>query len=180
MDGRKLRVAVLALGAALSIGASNVTVGPTDAIQCYEYAHYDDSLEAVRLCSLAIEMQMLGRIDLAATHANRGVIQSRRGSFERALNDYDQALRLNPLLLSAWINRGNVLVRMKRFGEAIVDYGEAIELSDGGSALTFYNRGIAHDRQDSKARARRDYLRAVELEPESRRYRDALEDAEAH
>ena len=178
MDRRKLRVAVLALGVALSIGASTVTFGPSDAILCYEYAHYDDSLDAVQLCTLAIEKQMLGRIDLAASYANRGVIQSRRGRYERALSDYDEALRLNPLLLHAWINRGNVLVRMKRFDEAIVDYDNAIELSDGRSALSFYNRGIAHDKQDNEARARRDYLRAAELEPQTRRYRDALEDTE--
>lgn len=178
MDGRKLRVAVLALGVALSMGASKVTIGPSDAILCYEYAHYDDSLDSVRLCTLVIKLQMLGRIDLAATYANRGVIQARRGRFERALNDYDQAIRLNPLLLNAWINRGNVLVRMKRVEEAITEYDKAVELSEGRSALTFYNRAIAHDKQDNKARARRDYLRAVELEPQTRRYREALEGTE--
>jgi tetratricopeptide (TPR) repeat protein len=178
MDRILLRVAVLALGVVLSMGAAKTTLGPSAAIQCYEYAHYDDSLDSLQVCSDAIQDDMLGRLDLAATYANRGVILSRRGRYEQALNDYDQALRLNPLLLNAWINRGNVLVRMKRLEEAIPDYDKAVELSDGQSALAFYNRGIAHEKQGNTARARRDYLRAVELDPETRRYRDALEGTE--
>ncbi|MEE9255109.1 MAG: tetratricopeptide repeat protein [Pseudomonadales bacterium] len=178
MDGRVLRVAILALGVALSMGASKVVLGPSDALLCYEFAHYDDSRDSVDLCTRAIREQLIGRIDLAATYANRGVIRARRRHYERALDDYDDALRLNPLLLNAWINRGNVLVRMKRYDEAQKDYDKAVEMSDGQSALVFYNRGIAHEKQGNKARARRDYLRAVELEPDTRRYRDALESTE--
>lgn len=166
------------LGVALSVGASKVMVGPSDAILCYEFAHYDDSPDSVDLCSRALNEEMIGRIDLAATYANRGVIRVRRGRYLRALADYDVALRMNPLLLNAWINRGNVLVRLKRYDEALEDYGKAVEMSDGQSALTFYNRGIAYEKQGNEARARRDYLRAVELDPDSRRYRDALQSTE--
>lgn len=178
MYWRVLAAVAAALAAALSMGAARTIIGTSDAMLCYEYAHYDNSIEGVDLCTRAIKEQGLSRIDLAATYANRGVIQARRGQDERALDDYEDAVRLNPVLLNAWINRGNALVRLKRFKEAVENYDKAVELSDGQSALAFYNRGLAYEKQGNKARARRDYLRAVEIDPNTKRYRDALESTE--
>jgi len=44
-------------------------------------------------------------------HNNRGVCFGRTNEHEKALADFDEAIRLNPELVAAYINRGNVKVK---------------------------------------------------------------------
>ncbi|MEE4360209.1 MAG: tetratricopeptide repeat protein [Pseudomonadales bacterium] len=155
--------------------AAETVIGLTNAQRCYEYALAEiGSLNAADVCTEAIERETLSTTDLAATYCNRGLIFSRSNRTKRAIADFDQALAMDPTLVHALINRGNVMVRAKRFEDALKDYEAAIFYSEGRNPLIFYNRSIVYEKLGRLADAREDLLRALQLRPDSRQYREAL------
>ncbi len=59
---------------------------------------------------------------------------------DRAIADYNEAIRLNPNLANAFGNRANAYVRKGNNNGAIADYNEAIRLDPKG-AVNLCNRG---------------------------------------
>ena len=156
-------------------GAAETVIGSARAQSCFQSAVSGASnQQAINVCSAAIEGDALRPRDLAATYVNRGIMLSRRGRHEAALRDFDTALEKERALVHALINRGNVLVRLKRFEEAVVDYDRAVFYSEGRDPLVFFNRSLAYEHLGRGAEAREDLVRAVQLDPESALYRDAL------
>ena len=81
---------------------------------------------------------------LATAFDNRGVAYRRKGEYDRALQDYEQAIHLNPDNANAYNNRG-IIYRIKGdYDRAIADYGEAIWLKSGNFPAAFYNRALAY------------------------------------
>ena len=72
---------------------------------------------------------------------NRGIAYRRAGDLERALLDYNEAIRLNPLAADAFNNRGNAYKELNQFDRAIQDYDEAIRLNPH-YAHAYNNRGV--------------------------------------
>ena len=175
---RTLTRTALGLGlvaAANLAGAAETVIGSARAESCYQNALSGASnLQAIELCTASIEGDALRPRDLAATYVNRGIILSRRGRHEAALEDFTTALEKERALVHALINRGNVLVRLKRYEEALVDYDRAVFYSEGRDPLVFFNRSLAYENLGRGAEAREDLVRAVQLDPESSLYRDAL------
>src|SRR6516162_2760697 len=58
-------------------------------------------------CTAAIRSGKWKGRDLAWVHLDRGVAWRAKGDNNRAIADYDQAIRLNPKLAIAYNNRGN-------------------------------------------------------------------------
>jgi len=93
---------------------------------------------------MSIQSDQERRERLATAFDNRGVAYKRKGEFDRALQDYEQAIRLNPTNANAYNNRG-VIYRIKgEYGRAIADYDEAISLKHGDYPAAYYNRALAH------------------------------------
>ena len=79
-----------------------------------------------------------------------------------AVADYDQALRLNPRLVYAWYNKGNLFYSLGDYTSALQCYGEALKLDPAfGTAL--FNRGITYLRLGNKRMAFADLSKAGEL-----------------
>ncbi len=76
----------------------------------------------------------------------RGLIYARKGEYDRAIQDYDQAIRLNPNDAQAFNNRGNVYVTKGQYDRAIQDYDQAIRLNPKDAKALLY-RGIAQFEQ---------------------------------
>ena len=57
-------------------------------------------------CTTIIQSSQEAREKLATAFDNRGVAYRLKGDYERALQDYDQATRLNPDNANAFNNRG--------------------------------------------------------------------------
>ena len=170
-----LLAAPLLLLAPGMVRSAETVLGATNAQRCYEYALTGTSSRmAIDVCTDAIADETLDQDDLAATYCNRGLLQMRSKRHERALADFDRALRIDPALVHALINRGNLHMRTKHFERALEDYDSAIFYSQGRSALAFYNRSLLHERAGRMTEAREDLLRAIQLQPESREYREAL------
>jgi tetratricopeptide (TPR) repeat protein len=67
-----------------------------------------------------------------------------KGEYDHALQDYDQAIHLNPDNANAYNNRG-IIYRIKGdYDRAISDYDEAIWLMSGNFPAAFYNRALAY------------------------------------
>jgi lipoprotein NlpI len=65
-----------------------------------------------------------------------------RVGYERAIQDFDEAIRLDPKNKTAFNNRGYVYAAKGQYRRAIQDYDEAIKL-DPKLAIAFLNRGHA-------------------------------------
>lgn len=161
---------------AASAHASETTLGISSAHLCYEYASADhaSARRAVDTCTRAIESEPLSSRDLAATFSNRGIVQAQRARYAQAVQDYDRAIAINPILVHAIINRANARTRMKQFKEALTDYDLAAFYSEGRNDLVFYNRALLFLQMGRPENARNDLLRALEAQPDSLRYREAL------
>ena len=70
---------------------------------------------------------------------NRGNAYAATGNFNRAIEDYDQAIQLNPTMATAFDNRGRAYSEQNQIGRAIADYDEAIRLNPN-SAVALHNR----------------------------------------
>ena len=71
-----------------------------------------------------------------------GVIHHQRGNHAEAVRHIDAALAINPMLASAYNNRGNALGELTRFDEALASYDHAITHKPD-YVEAFLNRGIA-------------------------------------
>ncbi|MHA7841420.1 MAG: tetratricopeptide repeat protein, partial [Gammaproteobacteria bacterium] len=81
-----------------------------------------------------------------------------------AIEDYDEALRLDPKYALAYFNRGFAKRFLGRYDEAIRDYDEALRL-DPEDALAYFYRGLAKVQLGRYAEAIEDYDEALRLDP---------------
>jgi len=79
-----------------------------------------------------------------------------------AIADYDEALRLNPRLVYAWFNKGNIYYNSGDYTSALRCYSEALEI-DPLFASALFNRGITYLRMGNKQQAFADLSKAGEL-----------------
>lgn len=93
-----------------------------------------------------------------------GVAHANKGHFQRALIDFHEAIKLNPVYADALRNRGSAYAAMGEHDLAIIDLSEAIRLRPK-YAEAYYNRGIARHRKGEYDAAIMDYGRAITLNP---------------
>ena len=88
-----------------------------------------------------------------------------RGDLDRAISDYDEAIRLNPKSGRAFVGRGNVFSNKGDFDRAIADYNEAVRLNSK-SALAYFARGRSYLFAGSVEKALADFNQASANAPE--------------
>ncbi len=116
-------------------------------------------------CTAVIVSGQHSGTDLAWAYYNRGIAYYDLGEFARAIEDYDEALRLDPDDGDSYNNRGNAYYKLGEFARAIEDYDEALRL-DAGDAVAYFNRGNSYDDLGELARAIEDYGEALRLDPD--------------
>jgi protein O-GlcNAc transferase len=89
-----------------------------------------------------------------------GVIHYQRGNHAEAVRHIDAALRINPMVASAYNNRGNALGELMRFDEALASYDRAIALKPD-YVEAFLNRGIALEQLKRFEEAVANYNQAI-------------------
>ena len=120
---------------------------------------------AIAACTRLIESGEFTGNGLAAIYFNRGVTWREMGDHDRAIQDYTEAIKLNPNFEQAFFNRGNAYEEKGQLERAIQDYNRAIELKPD-YAKAFNNRGYVYDEKGEFGHAIQDYDRAVALKPD--------------
>jgi Lipoprotein NlpI, contains TPR repeats len=70
---------------------------------------------------------------------NRGEAYQAKRDYDRAIYDFDQAIKINPNYEAAYYNRGLTYSSKRDFERAIADFGQVIRL-EPKNPLAFYNR----------------------------------------
>ncbi|MFZ1882534.1 MAG: tetratricopeptide repeat protein [Rhodoplanes sp.] len=102
--------------------------------------------------------------DRATAYNNRGWSYSQKDDHDRAIADYDEAIRLDPNFALAFVNRGWSYERKRQYDRALADYNEAIR-ADPKYSLAYNNRGWLRHLQGDYDRAIADYGEAIRLDP---------------
>jgi tetratricopeptide (TPR) repeat protein len=94
----------------------------------------------------------------------RGLMWARKGEIDKAIADYNEAIRLDPKVAPAFGLRGNAWYVKKEYDKAIADFNEAIRL-DPKLALAFHNRGRIWKAKKEYDKAIADINEAIRLDP---------------
>jgi tetratricopeptide (TPR) repeat protein len=94
---------------------------------------------------------------------NRANTNDDLGEHRRAIEDYDQALRIDPGYAKAYYNRGLAYDNLGEHRRAIEDYDQALRI-DPGDADAYNNRGIAYKRLAEYELAVGDWEKAIQLD----------------
>ena len=82
--------------------------------------------------------------------------------FDKALINYNQAIKLNPNYAMAYNNRGMVFYNQKLFDRAVENFNKAIKLNPN-DAMVYANRGMAELNLGNKEKCCLDFQVAIEL-----------------
>ena len=124
----------------------------------------DDPDKIIEGCAAIIQSGQESNENLSIEFYNRGNAYDGKGEYDRAIQDYDQAIRLNPSNADAFNNRGVSYFHKSDYDRAIQDYDQAIHLNPN-HATAFYNRGVAYKRKGDHDRAIQDFDQAIRLNP---------------
>jgi tetratricopeptide (TPR) repeat protein len=100
----------------------------------------------------------------AGTFLDRGIMFASRGDYDMAIEDYTEAIRLDPNLATAYFNRGYAYGEKRDYDRAIADYTQAIKLNPN-DAMAYNNRGYAYYNKGDYDRAIADCNQAIKLDP---------------
>jgi tetratricopeptide (TPR) repeat protein len=126
---------------------------------------YDPDLR-IGGCTAVIDAGQHSGWNLVVAYYNRGLAHHRLGDPARAIEDYDQALRLDPSYAPAHNNRGNAYGNLGDPARAIEDYDQALRL-DPDNAVLYNNRGKAYDNLGEYRQAIQDFDQALRIDPGS-------------
>ena len=110
----------------------------------------------------------------AAAYRNRGLAWQRKGRYDKAVADFNQAVATDPIGAESYKYRGLAWCHMGQFDKAVADFSVVIRLRpksadaycDRGNALDkAADSGDAASRQDGYKKAIADYTEAIRLEP---------------
>jgi tetratricopeptide (TPR) repeat protein len=129
--------------------------------------------EAIRLSSIAKadevhdqdnEHRLEGfRRSKAEVYYWRGKSWAGKWDYDKAMPDFDHAIRLDPNVAEFYFGRGDICSEQQDYVEAISDYNEAIRL-DSSRAAFFNRRGVAWSYVDID-KAIPDFNHAIRLDP---------------
>jgi tetratricopeptide (TPR) repeat protein len=115
-------------------------------------------------CTAVIQSGKLVGVRLSAAFQLRGAAYAGKGQYDRAIQDFDQAIKLNPKEAETFVNRGGSYDKKGQYDRAIQDFDQAIKLNPS-YASAFMNRGIAYRKKGQHDRAIQDYDQAIKLNP---------------
>ena len=105
--------------------------------------------------------------DTPIAYNNRGEAYLRKGDYNRAIFDYDQALRINPNFYKVYTfydNRGAAYLMKGDYERAIADFHQALRIKPN-DANAYYNRGTAYFNKEDFEEAIADFNKALEINP---------------
>ena len=167
--GVRQLIGAVALGAVLAgpARASVAVIADNSAANCSQAAldkRADDA--SLQFCNQAIDDGALNSNDLTRTYVNRGAVLMNRRDYDAARADLDRAIRLDPSVGDAWMNRGAVDIIEHRYAEGIADTTKGLALGVSEPAKAYFNRAVAYEGIDDERSAYLDYQQALVLKPD--------------
>jgi tetratricopeptide (TPR) repeat protein len=103
----------------------------------------------------------------APAYAHRGVVRARLGDVDGAIADYDRAHKLGAPADEVLFNRCQALISKRDYQRAIADCTAVLDENPSHAGASFA-RGNARWLAGDADQARADWVRAIEIEPDSR------------
>jgi tetratricopeptide (TPR) repeat protein len=123
-----------------------------------------DAERSILACSFVIDTGAAKPAEMAIAYYNSGNAYASLHRFDKAIEDYSQAVSLHPRFPGAYNNRANALPAVARYPEAIGDYSQVIAL-DANHIGAHYNRGVSFAKIGQLDRAIDDVTEAIKLDP---------------
>lgn len=101
---------------------------------------------------------------LALVHSEDGQAYSKNGDYDKAIEEFNEAIRLNPGLAAAHYNRGEIYFQRGDYAQAIRDFTRTIDLSPDYT-FAYYSRGVANEKIGDIEEAILDFTNTVRLKP---------------
>jgi tetratricopeptide (TPR) repeat protein len=143
-----------------ALGSAQAQAPPDDAALC----RTESGDAAIAACTRAISSGKLKDHNLAVAYDKRGVELDRKSESDKAIADYDEALRLDPGFAAVHLNRARVFRKKREFDRAIADYADAIR-TNPKYALAYNGRGLIFSDKAEYDRAIADFDAAIALDP---------------
>jgi tetratricopeptide (TPR) repeat protein len=115
-------------------------LSPIDISRC---THDDDPPERAEACTRVIDSSAYSGAEAAWAYLDRGLAYENLAQYDRAIRDYDEAIRLQPNRGLFFADRGNAYQDKGQYERAIQDYDAAIRL-DPSSVKAFNDRCSAN------------------------------------
>ncbi len=178
-----------------------------EAVKIYDrmtevYPHYDNAYIGRAKVEMALGDTISAKNDLSkaidinknATNAyvmRAAIAIDTAQDFQSALNDMDEAIKLQPHVAGYFINRAFLRYHLNNYFGAMADYDYAITL-DPLNSVAYFNRGLLRAEVSDNDRALEDFTQVLKMDPndvralynraiiyrEKRDYRHALADLE--
>jgi len=169
-----LVICVIVITGLLAFGARAqevvMTLGPTLLDECNNVAaaaqrtgHAD--IGDIQTCDAAISRSWSTAGEIANALVNRGTLHLVRSENDKAIGDFTRAIKEDPVLASAYNDRGVALSAQHRQAEAIADFSRALTLKPENPDQVLFNRAMAYEDTGDLKNAYLDYLAASELNP---------------
>ena len=118
----------------------------------------------VQACTTALQSGVLSETNRRSALNNRGIAYRNKGDYEHAIQDFNQAIQMNPNDDKVLNNRGAAYMNQGDYDHAIQDYDQAIKLNPD-YFIAIKNRGAAYVNKGDYTHAMLDYDHALKLNP---------------
>lgn len=95
---------------------------------------------------------------------NRGLCYYTLGKYDKAIQDFDQAVSSDPNIVEAYNNRGLTYHEIKAYDQAIENFNKALTLKPNDPKI-YYNRGLSYSFSGQPEKGIEDFTKTIELDP---------------
>jgi tetratricopeptide (TPR) repeat protein len=146
---RNLAVAFLLWAApqhgALATGTEPATDPQVDPAPCVAATAANDDDRIIALCGVLVDNEKTAKADRIKALIARAGVYDRKEQIDRAIGDYDTALRLDPALADSFNARGELWRRKGDRPRALADFGAAIKLNPQHEAARANYKSLAQE-----------------------------------
>ena len=160
-----MRKSLIGIAGALVMTAGGSAASAQDYKQLREWCYGDSTDDqTIQGCNAVVLSNQEPQKNKGDAIGNRGLAYKHKGQLDRALEDYEEAVRLSPTNSNNFNLRGSLYDAKGEPERAIQDYNQALKL-DPNSSTAYNNRGLAYVHLDQIDRGIQDYTQAIKLNP---------------